>query len=105
VGEAALLVGSTPWSAEVDRVVLYPNPLSGQELTVRFFSKTNNGARLVLFNLEGEMVVQSQIPTVEGQNEFHLALPDLVSGLYVCHLERETTKGYEKHQVTLAVER
>ncbi len=107
VGEPARLAGATPWAAEVDRVVFYPNPLDIPELTVRFYSHTNREARLVLFNLEGEIVTRVGIPVQNpgGVNEYELALPDLASGLYVCQLERDTTAGVQKSLTTLAVER
>jgi hypothetical protein len=87
--------------------VLYPNPLkAGDLLTVRFFSATDRTARLVIYNLEGEVVVQEAIPTSASQvNEHELSLPFLASGVYICQLERSTDRGVVRDLASLAVEK
>jgi hypothetical protein len=106
VGAATPLEAPAPWKQEVDRVIFYPNPTQGNDLTVRFFSHGDQAARLVIFNLEGEIVLKETIAVASGQvNEHRLELPSLVSGMYVCQLERQTSSGLQTSLTTLAVER
>jgi hypothetical protein len=103
-GTATVLDGDAAWQAETRSVVIYPNPLTGAQMTIRFYSQTNRTARLVVYNLEGEVVERVDIPTTGGQvKEYPLSLPDLASGLYVCQLERETADGIQHEIVNLAV--
>lgn len=105
-GTSSSLAGPAPWRSDIEPVVFYPNPLTGTELTVRFYSQTDRPARLVIYNLEGEVVARASIPTQAGSvNEFPLTLPGLASGLYVCQLERETAAGIERTVGSLAVAR
>ncbi|MBU2501026.1 hypothetical protein KJ682_06850, partial [bacterium] len=105
-GEPALVSGSSTAVAEVDAAVLYPNPLAGTELFVRFYNHTDRAARFWVHNLEGEVAMQATIPATGGVvNDFRLELPDLASGLYVCRLEHETTTGRRVRTMTLAVEK
>jgi len=106
VGSVSRLTVSAPWQQDVERVVLYPNPLHGQDLTVRFRPEGDNAARFVIFNLEGEIVRQETISVTGGQMKEHIVpLPDLVSGMYVCQLEWENNSGLTRKTMTLAVER
>jgi hypothetical protein len=105
-GPAVSLVAPAAWRQDIDSVVLYPNPLHGDALTVRFYSHGDHDARLVIFNLEGEIVINQTIPVLPGQvNEHRVTLPTLASGLYVCQLERQTTQGMQHQATSLAVER
>ncbi len=106
-GLAQQLAGPAAWKQDVDPLVLYPNPLkAGDLLTVRFFSATDRTARLVIYNLEGEIVVQEAIPTSASQvNEHELSLPFLASGVYLCQLERSTDRGVVRDLASLAVEK
>jgi len=105
-GAARALGAVAPVSAEMDQVYLYPNPLSGDDVTIRFFSEGSRDARLAVYNLEGEIVASWQAAvTAQAVNEIVMSLPDVASGLYLARLEFEGTGGREIRTLTLAVER
>lgn len=105
-GTATPLAAPAAWHQDLDSLVLYPNPLHGDDLTVRFYSHGDHDARLVIFNLEGEIVINQVISVAPGQiNEHHVVLSGLASGMYVCQLERQTTSGLQRDATSLAVER
>jgi M6 family metalloprotease-like protein len=105
-GTAKNLGPAAPAAAEVDKVVLYPNPVVGDGVTVRFFSVGSRAARLSIYNLEGEEVAKADIPVTAGTvNEFRLPLPGIASGLYLVRLEFDASNGVEMRTLTLAVEK
>ncbi len=106
VGAARDLGDAAPASAETQQVYLYPNPLNGEDVTVRFFSQGAAEAHLALYNLEGELVAQQKAPVTAGTvNEVVMSLPNLVSGLYLARLEYEGPSGRTIRTMTLAVEK
>jgi hypothetical protein len=105
-GLAKNLGPASPAAAETDRVVLYPNPMVGDEVTVRFFSAGTRSARLSIYNLAGEQVTQVTIPVTEGSlNEYRVSLPGVASGLYLARLEYDAAGGFQSRTLTLAVEK
>ena len=105
-GAAQDLGGLAPAAAERDQVYLYPNPLAGDEVTIRFYSTGAGAARLALYNLEGELVARRDATAVAGTvNEITLGVPGVVSGLYVAKLEFEGVGGRQIRTLTLAVEK
>ncbi len=100
------LGSNAPVSVEKEQVYLYPNPLSGDEVKIRFYSQGSSDARLALYNLEGELVADQQVPVNAGAiNEIVMVLPDIASGLYMARLEFEGTGGRTIRTMTLAVEK
>ncbi len=105
-GSAKNLGPAAPVTEEMDRVVLYPNPMTGDGVTVRFFSAGSRPARLFIYNLQGEEVARADIPVNAGAiNEYRLPLPGIASGLYLGRLEFDTGSGVEMRTLTLAVEK
>ena len=105
-GEPNDLGSAAPATASAAQPIYYPNPLSGTELTVRFYSHTSRAAQLAIYNLEGEQVLAMVIPVQAQQiNEQPVTLGGLASGLYMCRLQRETATGVETTVSTLAIER
>ena len=97
---------AAPVAAEAERVILYPNPMVGDGVTVRFFSVGSRSARLSIYNIEGEEVARADIPvTADSVNEFLLPLPGIASGLYLARLEYDAGSGVEIRTLTLAVEK
>ena len=100
------LGSAAPVAAETNKVVLYPNPLTGPEVTLRFYSHGTTPARLGIYNLTGELVAQADIPvTADAVNEFKLPLPGIASGLYLARVQYEAAGGMEIRTLTLAVEK
>jgi len=106
VGEAQPIEGDSDVSSTENEVVYYPNPLTAGALTVRFWSASDAPAKLLIYNLEGELVTEVTIATMADRiNEYTLDL-DVASGLYVARLTYEKTSGSMTDEVkTLAVAR
>ncbi|MEN8006435.1 MAG: immune inhibitor A domain-containing protein [Candidatus Krumholzibacteriota bacterium] len=105
-GTANSLGAAAPIAAETDRVILYPNPVVSDEVTVRFYSAGSRAAHIWIYNLEGESVAQAEIPVTPGSiNEFMLPIPGIASGLYLARLEYDAGSGVEIRTLTLAVEK
>ncbi len=105
-GGAKDLGPAAPVAQEMDKVILYPNPVVGDGVTVRFFSAGNRSARLFIYNLQGEEVAQADIPVDAGTvNEYRMPLPGIASGLYLARLEYDNGNGIEMRTLTLAVEK
>jgi hypothetical protein len=105
-GEARDLGAEAPLAQLAGDPILYPNPLRGDDVVLRFYSAGGAPAEVAVYNLEGEEVVTEQVPTVAGQmNEHTLTLPGLASGLYVCRVVHDAGGGSETSIITLAVER
>jgi len=106
VGAAQPVAGDLPADKGEDRVVLYPNPLTGTQLTVRFWSATERPAELVIYNLAGEPVQSLTIPTSAGRINEHTLDLDVASGLYLARLTCEAAAGRVTSEVkTVAVAR
>jgi len=105
-GEAKNLGGLAPIAAERDQVYLYPNPMNGDDVKIRFFSASDEPANIAIYNLAGELVVRKSVAvTADALNEIELSLPNLVSGMYVARLEFDSTGGRTVKALTLAVEK
>jgi M6 family metalloprotease-like protein len=106
VGELRDLGGLSPSADELGRIILYPNPVSGSEVTVRLGTDVDGTARLVLYDLQGEPVTTASFDVSAGNvSEHTLALPSAATGLYVCVVQVPTAAGSETRTLTLAVER
>lgn len=105
-GQARGLGAMAPVSAAVEQVYLYPNPLVGEAVTVRFYSTAADEARVAVFNLEGELVAREKlVARADAINEIVILLPRVASGLYVTRLEFTGKQGRESRTMTLAIER
>ncbi len=105
-GDATSLGSVAPIVAELDQILLYPNPLHDDILTVRFAPQGGQPAKFGVFNLQGELVIQQEFSVTGGViNEHSLDLTGISSGLYVCRLMFEGANGNETKVMTLAVER
>jgi hypothetical protein len=106
VGAAADLGAAAPLAAFADDPIVYPNPLRGRELWVRYYSSAGMASEITVYNLEGEAVARTELFPVAGQiNEQRVELPGLASGLYLCRLVHDARGGRETTVITLAVER
>jgi len=93
-------------AVETDRVVLYPNPVTGDGVTFRFYAGGADPADLAVYNLEGELVTSARVTvTPDALNEHFLPLPGIASGLYLARLRFDGPAGTETRTMTLAVEK
>jgi hypothetical protein len=100
LGEAA------PANEDRSLVVLYPNPVTGDGVTFRFFTRSTTPADVAVYNLEGELVASARVPVVpDAVNEHFLALPGVASGLYLARLRYVGPEGAITLTRTLAVEK
>ncbi len=92
--------------AEIDRVIVYPNPARSSRVTVRFYSADAAPARLALHDLAGEVVAEAIAPTqAAALNEYVWDLPRLASGVYLLRVEASGETGRRRWLSRLAVER
>ena len=106
VGYPRDLEASSPVAAEMDRVIMYPNPVHESDVTVRFYAHEAGDALFVLYNLQGEEVQRVNFVTVaDSVNEKRMDVAGLASGLYLGRLVFPGANGTETKTITLAVER
>jgi M6 family metalloprotease-like protein len=105
-GFATDLGEQAPLAAEMGKVITYPNPVSGDLFTLRFFSEVSGTARFELYNLEGELVSAQDFSVPSGrlfETEFNCSMA--VSGVYMGRLLQPSANGTKIQTITLAVER
>ena len=69
-----------------ERLVVFPNPTSGEAITVNWVSRENGPAELDVFDLRGARVTQTTISATTGQNSVALNLSGMESGFYLVQL-------------------
>lgn len=82
IGEVDAHIGST---------LIYPNPITNNQVTVEYELKSDETVSIELFDLSGKMVAQLQ-PSVHqkaGSYQETLVLPNLTSGNYLLNLTTE----------------
>jgi len=105
-GTARDLGLNAPINVEKDQVYLYPNPLSGDDVRIRFYVGAGGDAAVAIYNLEGELVTHLEAATEpDAINEIVIPLPGVASGLYLARLQYEGPGGPEIRTLTLAVEK
>lgn len=106
VGAPQTLGVDAPFAAELDRALLYPNPVHDTDLTVRFYAHGEAEASFYLYNLEGEEISRTTFETTANVvNEHRVEVSNLVSGMYLARLIYPAADGLETRTLTLAVER
>jgi len=106
VGTARDLGDLSPMTEEMARVIMYPNPVHENDVTIRFYAHAEGKARLILYTLQGEEVKRTEFDTViNSMNENRMDVSGLVSGLYLGRLVYPGANGTETKTMTLAVER
>lgn len=106
VGEARHLGVLSPVSEEMKRVIMYPNPVHGSQVIVRFYAHAEGRAQFILYNLQGEEVKRMDFETTaDFINEEPMDVSGLASGLYLGRLLYPGENGTETKTMTLAVER
>lgn len=106
VGDPRNLGPLSPLTAEMEKVIMYPNPVHENDVTVRFYGHAAGTARFVLYNLQGEEVKRMEFYTNAGSiNENRMDVSGLASGLYLGRLVYPGPDGTETKTMTLAVER
>ncbi len=105
-GQPRELGPAAPAAADRAEVVLFPNPVRGEAVNVRFWADADGPARLAVYDLQGELVREGRFAAAAGQmNQARLDLPGIASGIYVAVLEYGGTGGRRTRTLTLAVER
>ncbi len=96
-------------AVQTQRPILYPNPIrsgAGASARVRFFSAQAQTARLTLFNLEGEKILESEQFNQGGvTGEVAWDARFLAPGAYVCRLDYIGEAGPATEVLTVYVER
>lgn len=80
--------------------LVYPNPLKGRELTVRFSEPLASVMHVVLTDALGSIFIKSVFNPEAGKYEYILSLPDLKSGVYYLQLSNQQYSDVSKIVVT-----
>lgn len=70
---------------------IYPNPFR-EKFTIQIISETNLNYNFMLFNLNGQLVLNSNIPAVEGINSVDVYSEGLRSGIFIYKLYKGNTE-------------
>ncbi|MCH7412229.1 S8 family serine peptidase [Belliella sp. R4-6] len=70
---------------EVEDWKIYPNPNEGQELFINF--GLSNQIAIRLFDVNGSVILDSEISRDSNNNPFTVSLPTLVKGVYLLELQ------------------
>lgn len=107
VGTLSVVDDAETPGSQAPEVVYYPMPLTDAELNVRFFSATSREAKLMIYDLAGESVVECRLTADADRINAPPPIPfDVASGFYIAHLLYEPVAGQVVDDVqTLAVAR
>ena len=75
-----------------EQMVVFPNPASGETITVNWVAHKNGQAELVVFDLRGARVMQTTISATTGQNSAALNLSGMHRGYYIVQLTLGATR-------------
>lgn len=82
------------------KMEVYPNPLSGSNAFLKFFSNTTGAAYLSIYDQVGRTVIKQSIQLLKGQNSIVLSQLDrLPPGLYIISIHQGNTTISIKYQV------
>lgn len=77
-------------------VEVYPNPMTGDELTVSLESKTSGDVSLEIIDLSGKRVSIQDVKVQEGMNKIELLLPSIKSGVYQLRLTSDNWTSIQR---------
>jgi len=63
-------------------IVLYPNPLTSEELNIIINAATQEEIQILVQDLSGKQVLSETKTLSEGENTIRLSLPEIASGMY-----------------------
>lgn len=69
---------------------VYPNPTSGNETTIKYYSDIDQNVNLDIVDYQGKLISSTILHAYPGDNFFHMALPsNMPRGLYNIRLQTE----------------
>jgi len=74
---------------------MYPNPMTGDDLFIKFGNKYE--ADFILFDISGKEMVRFNINRASGSEPFRIHLPQLRAGIYIVHIR--TAEGIKRARV------
>ncbi|HEX8504475.1 MAG TPA: alkaline phosphatase PhoX [Hymenobacter sp.] len=89
LGAAAPL--ATKGKAEVEKAEVYPNPVSGSDLTVQLAHRAKEAATLTVYNLLGARVLEQSATLSQGVNTLKVPVGKLQNGYYNLVIKTATT--------------
>jgi hypothetical protein len=92
-------VGLSKQGRDVSKLNVFPNPASS-ETNLSFISNGNGKASIKVYNLQGKVVMQEEISTTSGRNNFGFYVNDLASGNYITVVDHDGTRETAKLIVT-----
>ena len=84
-------VGIAEVDAYIGSTLIYPNPVTNNQVTIEYELKSDERVSIELFDLTGKMIAQLQSWTAESAGSYQkmLALPELSAGNYLMKLNTE----------------
>lgn len=79
---------------------VYPNPIKGRELKIRFSEPLTSVMQIALTNVLGSTFFKAEFKPEGGKFEYILSLPDLKSGVYYLQLANQQYSDISKIVVT-----
>lgn len=85
---------------EVDKdatgsLTIYPNPVKDL-LRVLYVSTTSENVQLQLLNIQGKIIYQQQVKTLQGNNSIEIPVGTFQNGLYLCRVVGENKSEIKK---------
>ena len=65
---------------------VYPNPITGNELTMEVISEFSESAEIILTDISGRLITNEDIELYEGQNNTILDVSGLIQGTYLIRI-------------------
>ncbi len=87
-------VGIRTLASGVSNVTLFPNP-ANETLNIRFTSKTSGKVKIVLYDLAGKKLMESEYSVVSGSNDLLFVVGNLPEGAYIVDI-RDGSGHYPK---------
>ena len=90
VDQRVLPINSEVLSEQKTQLEVFPNPLQ-QEASIRFYLPTESAARILIFDLNGQLLTEQTADSSKGWNTTRLNATELPAGMYYVTLQ--TSEG------------
>jgi len=71
------------WESTKDNLIIYPNPSNGRNVGFHFVAPSGAEAKLQVFNLVGEIVLERTQRGIGVEQEFSISMHDKAAGIYI----------------------
>jgi len=78
---------------------LFPNPINSKKLNINYNSKENGFVTILMYDLNGQLLIQQKEFTLIGEQTFAIDIGLLVQGSYILQLKDGKRKGIAKFTI------